>query len=80
MLFFQLLVYPRLSKRVGVARSQRWACFLSIPVFLVFPTLSHLRGTERTLFAASLVLLFLTNAVANTVSNRAYCSKRRDFR
>ncbi|CAM9287714.1 unnamed protein product [Ectocarpus sp. 8 AP-2014] len=67
MLFFQLLVYPRLSKRIGATRSQRWACFLSIPVFLVFPTLSHLRGTERTLVAASLVLLFLTNAVANTV-------------
>ncbi|CAM9579188.1 unnamed protein product [Ectocarpus fasciculatus] len=67
MLFFQLLVYPRLSKRIGVTRSQRWACFVSIPVFLVFPTLSHLRGTEGTLVAASLVLLFLTNAVANTV-------------
>ncbi|CAM9128529.1 unnamed protein product, partial [Hapterophycus canaliculatus] len=67
MLFFQLLVYPRLSKRIGVTKSQRCACFLSIPVFLAFPLLSYLRHSERGLIAASLVLLFMSNMVANMV-------------
>lgn len=69
MLVFQLLVYPRLSKRMGVTRSQRCACFLSIPVFLAFPMLSYLRDSQRGLIAASLVLLFMTNMVANMVSH-----------
>lgn len=69
MLIFQLLVYPRLSKRMGVTRSQRCACLLSMPVFLAFPFLSRLRDSEAALVAASLILLFLANVVSNVVSN-----------
>lgn len=68
-LVFQLLVYPWLSKRIGVTRSQRWACLLSMPVFLAFPSLSLLRDSEAALVAASLVLLFLANVVANVVGD-----------
>eukprot|EP00752_Nemacystus_decipiens_P011395 g10122.t1 len=67
MLIFQLLVYPWLSKRMGVTRSQRYACLLSMPVFLAFPSLSLLRDSEAALVAASLVLLFLANVVSNAV-------------
>ena len=65
MLIFQLLVYPRIVKRIGPTKSQRWACSVVIPVFLAYPFLSQLHG--RVLMAASLALLFFTNVAANTV-------------
>ena len=67
MLIFQLLIYPRIVKRVGATKSQRWACCVAIPVFLAYPFLSWLRDSGATLLAASLVLLFLTNVAANAV-------------
>lgn len=86
MLVFQLLVYPWLSKRIGVTRSQRYACLLSMPVFLAFPSLSLLRDSGAALVAASLVLLILVNIVSNVVGdicvlvNIACCSAANRFR
>lgn len=67
MLIFQLLIYPRIVKRIGAKTSQRWACCIGIPVFLTYPFLSRLHDSERTLLAASLVLLFFTNVASNAV-------------
>lgn len=67
MLAFQLLIYPWLSKRIGVTRSQRWACLLSIPVFVCFPFLSRLRGSEVLLVVGSVLGNFLSNVTATAV-------------
>lgn len=69
MLIFQLLIYPRIVKRIGAKTSQRWACCIGVPVFLAYPFLSRLHDSERTLLAASLVLLFFTNVASNAVSD-----------
>lgn len=68
MLTFQLLVYPRLSKRIGVTKSQRWACLLAIPVYLAFPLLSRLRESGLPLVLASVLANFLSNVTATAVS------------
>lgn len=67
MLVFQLLVYPWLSKRIGVTRSHRFACLISVPVYLAFPLLSRLHDSGRVLIVASLFLLFLTNLISSVV-------------
>ncbi|CAM9564568.1 unnamed protein product [Ectocarpus sp. 6 AP-2014] len=67
MLAFQLVVYPWLSKRIGVTRSQRWACFLAIPVYALFPFLSRLRGSGVLLVVGSIVLNFFSNVTATAV-------------
>ncbi len=74
MLIFQLLVYPRLSKRIGVTRLHRVACLVSVPVYLAFPLLSRLHDSGRVLVVASLFLLFLSNLISSVVGGRAvYC-------
>lgn len=70
MLVFQLLVYPRVSKRMGVAMTQRLGCLLSIPVFLAFPLLSRLRDSGAALVVASIIFNFLYNVTATAVSSR----------
>ncbi|CAB1117719.1 unnamed protein product [Ectocarpus sp. CCAP 1310/34] len=67
MLTFQLVVYPWLSKRIGVTGSQRWACFLAILVYAVFPFLSRLRGSGVLLVVGSIVLNFFSNVTATAV-------------
>ena len=69
MLVFQLLIYPRIVKRIGARTSQRWACCVSIPVFLAYPLLSRLHNSGAALWAASLVLLFLTNVASSAVGS-----------
>lgn len=69
MLIFQLLVYPRIVTRISPTRSQRCACLVAIPVFFAYPFLSQLHDSGSVRMAASLVLLFFTNASANTVGN-----------
>ncbi|CAN0223141.1 unnamed protein product [Pylaiella littoralis] len=67
MLTFQLLVYPRLSKRIGVTKSQRWACILGIPVYACFPFISRLRESRLPLIGASVLGNFLSNVTATAV-------------
>ncbi|CAM9581917.1 unnamed protein product [Ectocarpus sp. 12 AP-2014] len=67
MLAFQLVVYPWLSKRIGVTKSQRWACLLAIPVYAFFPFLSRLRGSGVLLVVGSIVLNFFSNVTATAV-------------
>lgn len=68
MLLFQLLVYPRIVARIGARTPQRWACCVAIPVFLAYPFLCRLHDdSEGVLMAATVVLLFFTNAGSNTV-------------
>lgn len=64
---FQLLIYPRILKRVGARKSQRWACCVAIPTLLAYPFLRRLHDSEAALLAASLVLLFLINMASNAV-------------
>ena len=73
MLIFQLLLYPSLSKRMGVTATQRSGCLLSIPVYLAFPLLSRLRDSGAVLVVASVVFNFLSNVTATAVSS-SYCS------
>lgn len=68
MLVFQLLVYPRLSKRMGVTITQRVGCLLAIPVYLSFPFLSRLRDSGAALVVASVGFNFLSNVTATAVS------------
>eukprot|EP00903_Cladosiphon_okamuranus_P009002 g8611.t1 len=67
MLVFQLLVYPSLSKRMGVTTTQRLACLLSIPVYLAFPLLSRLRDSGAVLVVASIAFNFLSNVTATAL-------------
>lgn len=68
MLTFQLLVYPRLSKRIGITKSQRWACLLGIPVYAGFPFISSLRDSRFSLIVASVLGNFLSNVTSTAVS------------
>lgn len=67
LVFFQLLVYPRIIKRIGTSTSQLWASCIAIPVYLAYPFLSLLGDTGDALMASSLVLLFFTNIAENAV-------------
>eukprot|EP00752_Nemacystus_decipiens_P011400 g10125.t2 len=67
MLVFQLLVYPSLSKRMGVTVTQRSGCLLSIPVYLAFPLLSRLRDSGAVLVVASIFFNFLSNVTATAL-------------
>lgn len=69
MLAFQVLLYPRMSKWMGVTKTQRTACLLAIPVYLTVPLLSHLRDSEVPLIVASVIFNFLNNVTATAVSS-----------
>lgn len=67
MLIFQLLVYPRLAKRIGPTLSQRCACCVAVPVFFAYPFIPKFHDSGRNYMAASLALLFFTNVSSNTL-------------
>ncbi|MEO9960374.1 MAG: hypothetical protein ABJF07_08765 [Nisaea sp.] len=69
MLIYQLLIYPRVAKQIGARKSQRWACSVAIPVFLVYAFPSRLHNSGAALLAALLVLLFLTNVASSPVGS-----------
>lgn len=69
MLVFQLFVYPRVVERIGPTLSQRWSCFVTIPVYLSYPPLlSMLHDSGEVLVIASVAVLFFISIAANAVS------------
>ncbi|CAN0520803.1 unnamed protein product, partial [Scytosiphon promiscuus] len=48
-LIFQLLIYPRILKRVGARKSQRWACCVATPALLAYPFLPQLHDSGAAL-------------------------------
>lgn len=67
MLLFQLVIYPRLVKAMGIQGSQRWSSFVSVPLLMAMPLLSLLHNERSKLVAANLLMLFFINAAASTV-------------
>ncbi|CAN0142038.1 unnamed protein product [Ascophyllum nodosum] len=66
-LVFQLVVYPRMIKVMGMQCSQRIGSLVGVPVFLAIPLLSLLHDAGWVLVAANLVVLFAINITANMI-------------
>ena len=68
MVAFQVTIYPRLVKAMGIRDSQRLCSSVMVPMFAVIPLLSLLHGEGWKLVIANSVVLFIIHAATNTVS------------
>lgn len=69
LLVVQLTIYSPLIKAAGIQRSNRVSSFVMVPIFVATPLLSLLHNSGWVLTVANLVMLFLHNIAANTVSD-----------
>lgn len=73
LLVFELFFVPILTPWLGIRLCQRVGSVVEVPLYFIFPLLSHLSSTGHLVKTAGAVLLFLVLASSDPVGALGLC-------
>lgn len=74
LLYETFLGVPYMTPWLGVKRAQRMASICEVPVYFLYPLLSHMSGDEHLRFILAAILLITGDVCVNVVSGNIYAS------